>query len=104
MSSANRRSRGQPLLSKRHSVVVHSAAVSPLPCTKTMGGKGSGADGAGAGGGPLRQAASADNSAARRSRASRRVVIVEGQEAVEGKSRAAGSVGRPGPDRLSAAS
>ena len=33
-----RRSRGQPLLSKRHSVVIHSAALSPLPCTKTMGG------------------------------------------------------------------
>src|SRR5258708_2980535 len=37
-SSANSRSRGQPFDSKRHSVVSQSAALSPLPCTKTMGG------------------------------------------------------------------
>src|SRR3989344_4127505 len=37
-SMACRRSRGQPFDSNRHTVVCHSAAVSPLPCTKTMGG------------------------------------------------------------------
>ena len=38
MLTATRRSRGQPLLSKRHRVVSHNAAESPLPCTKTIGG------------------------------------------------------------------
>ena len=38
MSIACRRSRGQPFDSKRQIVVIQSAAVSPLPCTKTIGG------------------------------------------------------------------
>src|SRR2546423_9991244 len=73
---ACRRSRGQPLLSKRHSVVIHKAAVSPLPCTKTMGGNGSGAPGAAPGRGAVMQPASSAASAASRSRRVTRWVIV----------------------------
>ena len=38
-SIACRRARGQPFDSNRHSVVIQSPAVSPLPCTKTIGGR-----------------------------------------------------------------
>jgi hypothetical protein len=37
---ACKRSRGQPLDSKRHIVLCHKAAVSPLPCTNTTGDRG----------------------------------------------------------------
>ena len=37
MSIARSRSGGQPFDSKRHRVVIHSAALSPLPWTNTIG-------------------------------------------------------------------
>ena len=53
-SIACRRLRGQPFDSKRQSVVIQSPAVSPLPCTNTIGGRSAVGEQVGAGAGKRR--------------------------------------------------